>query len=153
MGRFDYTPDRDMKVHPAGAINLLCRPFQSHENGLPEWLKNSSDAYARSDAPPEQRVIVLLFNALGTDEASIAVLDFCGMTSGASTSRFTVVSSAANNRLLECGGLPPLCRCGACPAVCHPPAASRRDPERRQGAALQTRVWPLQQQPNSVNQP
>jgi hypothetical protein len=29
---------------------------------LPEWLKNSADAYAREDAPESKRVIVVIFD-------------------------------------------------------------------------------------------
>jgi hypothetical protein len=41
------TPDANLRVHEEGAIKLICKPFQSHENGMPEWVKNSADAYAR----------------------------------------------------------------------------------------------------------
>ena len=51
MAQFVYTPDKDQKVHAAGAIALICSPFQSHENGLPEWAKNSADAYGRDGTP------------------------------------------------------------------------------------------------------
>jgi hypothetical protein len=81
MSRFEYTPDQDQKVHAAGAISLICKPFQSHENGLPEWAKNAADAYQRTDAPPRDRVIVIAFcdrKSLGTP--SIACLDFVGTT-------------------------------------------------------------------------
>jgi len=81
MAKFRYTPDQDVKVHEEGAIRLLCKAFQSHENGLPEWLKNSSDAYAREDDPEAKRVIVVIFDS-GTQSrpASISCLDFSGMT-------------------------------------------------------------------------
>jgi hypothetical protein len=81
MARFRYTPDQDVKVHEEGAIRLLCQAFQSQENGLPEWLKNSSDAYAREDAPEVKRVIVVIFDSGGLGRAaSISCLDFSGMT-------------------------------------------------------------------------
>src|SRR5262245_48783986 len=78
-----YTPDEDIKLHSENAIKLLCKPFQNHESGLPEWLKNSADEYAGSDVPEEERVIVLLMQngrARGRSNA-VAVLDFGGMTS------------------------------------------------------------------------
>jgi hypothetical protein len=59
MNGFKYTPDEDLKVHEEGAIRLICAAFRSHGNGLPEWLKNSADAYAREDAPASKRVIVV----------------------------------------------------------------------------------------------
>ena len=81
MAKFRYTPDQDVKVHEEGAIRLLCKAFQSHEHGLPEWLKNSSDAYAREDAPEAKRVIIVIFDS-GTHSrpVSISCLDFSGMT-------------------------------------------------------------------------
>lgn len=62
MKDFKYTPDKEQKIHTTGAITLICKPFQTHENGLPELCKNSADAYAREDAKPERRKIVLLFS-------------------------------------------------------------------------------------------
>jgi len=82
MSDFQYTPDREQKIHKQGAISLICKPFQSHQSGLPEWCKNAADAYGREGAPPEKRVIVLLFSdrkAFGSP--SIACLDFVGATS------------------------------------------------------------------------
>lgn len=82
MSTFKYTPDEDLKVHGEGAIQLICRHFQSHESGLPEWLKNSADVYARDDSAEEKRVIVVIFDyrrrSIGP---SISCLDFGGMTS------------------------------------------------------------------------
>jgi hypothetical protein len=91
MLRFDYTPDEDIKVHEEGAIRLICRAFQSHENGLPEWLKNSADAYAREDAPESKRIIVLIFNhGRKGVKASISCLDFSGMTSAMIEQNFRI---------------------------------------------------------------
>lgn len=81
MYELDYTPDPNLKVHPEGVIRLLCSEFQSHEAGLPEWVKNASDAYARLDVPEDDRNIVLIFdhNRRSTPP-SISCLDFCGMS-------------------------------------------------------------------------
>ena len=82
MADFKYTPDEAQKVHGPGAISLICKPYQSHEAGLPEWAKNAADAYAREGAGLERRVIVLLLcdrKSLGSP--SIACLDFVGTTS------------------------------------------------------------------------
>src|SRR5262245_47819023 len=82
MPQLTYTPDDDIRVHEEGAIKLICKAFQSHESGLPEWLKNSADAYARENAPEEKRVIVVLFDyGRKTVRPSISCLDFAGMTS------------------------------------------------------------------------
>lgn len=91
MTKFNYTPDRDQKVHQEGAIRLLCQSFRAHENGLPEWCKNSSDAYIREDYPVDNRVIVIIFsNAKASVPATISCLDFVGMTSDQIKSRFRV---------------------------------------------------------------
>jgi hypothetical protein len=91
MDSFKYAPDQDIKVHEEGAIRLLCKPFQSHENGLPEWLKNSADAYARRDAPEARRiVIVILSDARDEAPASISCLDFVGMRSRAIEEDFRI---------------------------------------------------------------
>ena len=75
-----YTPDSDIKVHGEGAIRLICATYQSHEAGLPEWVKNSSDEYARRESPPEERVIVIILVQGGRGRSKgIAVLDFGGM--------------------------------------------------------------------------
>jgi hypothetical protein len=82
MTKLIYTPDEDVKVHEEGAIRLICKAFQSHESGLPEWLKNSSDAYAREDVPERKRIIVVIFDYGRKDVSpSISCLDFVGMTS------------------------------------------------------------------------
>jgi len=82
MAAFYYTPDKDIKVHEEGAIKLLCKPFQSHENGLPEWAKNAADEYARRDLPKERRVVVIILQDSRKGLASsLSCLDFAGMTS------------------------------------------------------------------------
>lgn len=82
MKEFKYSPDSDIPIHKEHAIKLMCRSFQSHESGLPEWIKNSSDAYAREDAPEKKRVVMLIFNNNRKKfSQSISCLDFSGMTS------------------------------------------------------------------------
>lgn len=79
----DYTPDDDLKLHSANAINLICKPFQNHESGYPEWPKNAADEYARTGAPEDERIIVLLMQngRSGGPATTIGCLDFSGMTS------------------------------------------------------------------------
>jgi hypothetical protein len=82
MPELVYTPDADLRVHEEGAIKLICKPFQSHENGMPEWVKNCADEYARSNAPESRRVIVIMFDhGRKNAPSSISCLDFGGMTS------------------------------------------------------------------------
>ena len=82
MPKLRYTPDKEIAVHPESAIRQLARHFGSHEAGLPEWVKNSADAYIREQVPREGRVIVLIFDyGRRSRPASIACLDFVGMSS------------------------------------------------------------------------
>jgi len=79
--KFIYTPD-PVEVHEPGAIKLLCAGYQSHEAGIPEWLKNSADEYARRNTRSGDRVIVLLFrDRTKTRPGAIGCLDFGGMGS------------------------------------------------------------------------
>ena len=91
MDKLIYTPDDDVKVHEEGAIRLLCTHYQSHEAGLPEWIKNSADAYAREDAPEHKRVIFVIFEHERKDrKPSISCLDFSGMTSSIIENNFRI---------------------------------------------------------------
>jgi hypothetical protein len=82
MSNFQYTPDEEIQIHREEAIRLMCQPFLSHENGLPEWVKNSAAAYVRVVREPDKRIIVLSFKSRHRSEpAAIACLDFVGMTS------------------------------------------------------------------------
>jgi hypothetical protein len=83
-----YTPDVDVKVHEEGAIRLICAPFQSHENGLPEWVKNAADEYMRNGRAEDGRIIVLILNDGRSGSASISCLDFSGMTSAVIENHF-----------------------------------------------------------------
>lgn len=86
-----YTPDADLRLHNEGAIRLICAPFQSHEHGLPEWIKNSSDEYVRLNAAEQHRVIVVHFDGGGRSRSpSISVLDFNGMSTDVIEKKFRV---------------------------------------------------------------
>jgi len=91
MNEFNYVPDQEIEIHREQAIRLLIRNFSSHQDGLPEWIKNASDQYAREDAPEERRVIVIFFDSGRRNmRSSIACLDFCGMTSAVIEQNFKV---------------------------------------------------------------
>src|ERR1035437_5874648 len=91
MSELVYTPDADLRVHEEGAIKLICKPFQSHENGMPEWVKNSADAYARANTPEAGRVIVIIFEQGRRNvPSSISCLDFVGMTSAVIEKNFRI---------------------------------------------------------------
>jgi len=86
-----FTPDDRAQVHEVNAIRLICADFRSHENGLPEWIKNANDAYARANASSEGRVIVVLFsNKDHGHPAAIGCLDLVGMTVGDIEKHFRV---------------------------------------------------------------
>src|SRR5690349_21831212 len=77
----EFTPDDKVEVHAEGAIRLLCAHFRSHEDGLPEWLKNSSDAYTRMNVPPSESVIVIVLkDGTKASPSMVGCLDFGGMT-------------------------------------------------------------------------
>jgi len=77
-----YTPDEDLKVHEENAIRIICKSFQSHENGLPEWVKNSSDAYISKNSSKGKRIIlVIITHGSRISKSTISCLDFVGMTS------------------------------------------------------------------------
>lgn len=80
---FEYTPDADQKIDRRNAIRLLAREFASHEAGLPEWVKNSSDAYVRSNTQERERIILVVLDDSRRDvQSSISCIDFVGMTAG-----------------------------------------------------------------------
>ena len=75
-----FTPDEIIQGDLENAARLLSAEIRSHENGLPEWAKNASDAYMREGVPDDQRVIVLLFHQKAANLIGfIACLDFVGM--------------------------------------------------------------------------
>lgn len=81
MKSWDYIPDQAIEVHQEGALKLICADLQSHEDGIPEWVKNSADEYTRQNAPNEDRVIVILMRDKTQNYASsISCLDFSGMS-------------------------------------------------------------------------
>jgi len=65
-------------------LDIIGNEFKfNHEKGLPEWIKNSVDAYIREEPaiPDDQQHIVLNFTDAGhTEPASFECIDFCGMT-------------------------------------------------------------------------
>ena len=82
MANFKYTPDEEITIHKVQAIRHMCSAFLSHENGLPELVKNSAAAYLREGRGGEDCVIVVtLANAKPGRPATIGCLDFVGMTS------------------------------------------------------------------------
>jgi len=76
-----FNPDLKVQVHKENALRLLCAPFKSHEAGMPEWIKNSSDAYIRLGSSTKKNQIVILFQD-GSKKAPgmIGCLDFVGMS-------------------------------------------------------------------------
>jgi len=82
MNEFKYTPDQEIEIHKENAIRHMCIHFLSHENGLPEWIKNSSAAYINEGIESNARIIIVSFNQKKRSKpSSISCLDFVGMTS------------------------------------------------------------------------
>lgn len=66
-------------------LDIIGNEFKfSHEKGLPEWIKNSVDAYIRREppVPDDEQQVVLHFNDSAKGEPPIfECIDFCGMSS------------------------------------------------------------------------
>lgn len=75
----DFEKDANIRIHAKGAIAQLCSMFRSHEQGLPEWMKNSNTVYANVNAASEDRIVTILFGTKG-DRRYIALLDHVGMS-------------------------------------------------------------------------
>ena len=90
MDQVQFDQDDKVAVHEEGAIKLICKAFTSHEAGLPEWIKNSSDMYSRRNTAPADSVIVaLLADAKGAaGQAVVGCLDFGGMSTQDIENRF-----------------------------------------------------------------
>ena len=77
-----FSQETHFDVDP-NQIVVDARNFASWRNGLPEWMKNSSDAYERALTPADERVIVIFFaRDSGNGKSALACLDFVGMTCG-----------------------------------------------------------------------
>lgn len=66
-------------------LDIIGNEFKfSHEKGLPEWLKNSVDAYIRQEpvVPDDLQFILLNFRDAASGEPTMfECIDFCGMSS------------------------------------------------------------------------
>ena len=84
-----YSDEKHFDVDP-NQIVVDARSFASWRQGLPEWIKNSSDAYERAMKPAAERIIFVLFapsTLIG--DPMLACLDFVGMTSSDLTGKLT----------------------------------------------------------------
>ena len=63
-------------------LDVIGNDFKfDHVKGIAEWIKNSSDAYARLDVPDSSHVVYLRFSPRANNvPASFACIDFVGMT-------------------------------------------------------------------------
>lgn len=61
---------------------LAAREFADPKNGVPEWIKNSNDAYIREEREKGQRPIVVIYSPNAKDHKgpAFACLDLVGMT-------------------------------------------------------------------------
>ena len=61
-------------------LDIIGNEFKfDHEKGLAEWLKNSKDAYTRSDIPDSEQSILFRFVDGIKDDAVFECIDFVGM--------------------------------------------------------------------------
>lgn len=61
-------------------LDIIGNEFKfDHEKGLAEWLKNSKDAYTRSDVPDSDQFIIFRFIDGTNDDAIFECIDFVGM--------------------------------------------------------------------------
>ena len=83
-----YSPVTHFEVHP-NQIIVDARSFSEWRQGLPEWMKNSSDAYERAATADDSRVIVIIFatSRRANEVTALACLDFVGMDSTDLTTR------------------------------------------------------------------
>lgn len=74
-------PDQ-IELDDEGILDLISGTFKDHADGIPEWVKNSSDMYRRREVGSEDsHIIVLSRNRRKGERASaIGCLDFGGMT-------------------------------------------------------------------------
>ncbi len=62
-------------------LDIIGNEFKfDHAKGLAEWLKNSVDAYIRTDTPDSENHIIFRFTESKDSNASIECIDFVGMT-------------------------------------------------------------------------
>src|SRR3989338_2454357 len=62
-------------------LDIIGREFKfDHEKGLAEWLKNSVDAYLRTNVPDSEQFIIFRFTDGSKDDGVLECFDFIGMT-------------------------------------------------------------------------
>jgi hypothetical protein len=62
-------------------LDIIGNEFKfDHEKGLAEWLKNSVDAYIRSEVPDSAQNVIFRFFDGNNDDAIFECIDFVGMT-------------------------------------------------------------------------
>lgn len=61
---------------------IAAREFADLKNGIPEWIKNSNDAYIRANRPKGERPIIVIYSATtrGYNVPAFSCLDFVGMS-------------------------------------------------------------------------
>lgn len=63
-------------------LDIMGNDFKfDHVKGIAEWLKNSVDAYIRSNVSDCDQVVIIRFTDSNKDQATIECIDFNGMTS------------------------------------------------------------------------
>jgi hypothetical protein len=69
-----------VKIHPA-AIDQMCRFFNMHKKGYPEWLKNAREVYLRLGVPQDRRFVIIHYrSARGGRPEELECIDFGGIS-------------------------------------------------------------------------
>jgi hypothetical protein len=81
MKKIDYKIVEEKNVIDDHLLDIIGNEFKfDHEKGIAEWIKNSVDAYIRSNTSGSEQVIILRFNDKSNSSLSFECIDFNGMT-------------------------------------------------------------------------
>lgn len=81
MKNFEYSILEEKNVIDDHLLDIIGNAFKfDHEKGIAEWLKNSVDAYIRSNMADHEQIIVLRFIDGTKNNATFECIDFNGMT-------------------------------------------------------------------------
>ena len=83
MKKSEYNIEAEKNVYDDHFLDIIGNAFKfDHPKGISEWLKNSVDAYIRSNIADSKQLIILKFtDAKKQVDAKLECIDFIGMTS------------------------------------------------------------------------
>lgn len=81
MKKENYKIVEEKNVIDDNLLDIIGNEFKfDHEKGIAEWIKNSVDAYIRSNISDDKQIIILKFNDQIKSKATFECVDFNGMT-------------------------------------------------------------------------